>query len=94
VLWNCLHEANQQLTWEKLNTWPGRDLHAFKWLQDKEIGELPAEWNYLVDVSRRGLEAPKIYHYTLGGPWFADWKGGSFDGLWKKEAALLPLSAA
>src|SRR5205823_1871133 len=45
VLWNCGHPANQRLNLEKLNTWPGRHLHAFKWLQNGEIGELPEYWN-------------------------------------------------
>jgi len=72
VLWNCDHPANKRLTLEDLNSWPGRDLHAFKWLDDSEIGELPKEWNHLVGVNEPNPKA-KIIHYTLGGPWFKDW---------------------
>src|SRR6266478_6919214 len=73
VLWNCDHPANKRLTVEKLNTWPGRDLHAFKWLQDSEIGELPQQWNWLVNVTPGEPEKKGIWHFTLGGPWFEHW---------------------
>lgn len=88
VLWNCGHEAHERLTLEALNTWPGRDLHAFKWLQDDEIGALPASWNYLVDVQPKP-EHIDIAHLTLGGPWLPNWQGGSMDYEWKREAELL-----
>lgn len=51
VLWNCDHPANKRLTVEAMRTWPGRDLHAFKWLEDGEIGALPKVWNHLVGVT-------------------------------------------
>ena len=51
VLWNWAHPANRRLTLEMVNTLPGRDLHAFCWLDEWEIGELPVEWNYLVGVT-------------------------------------------
>lgn len=85
VLWNCDHPSNKKLTLNDLNTWPGRDLHAFKWLEDDEIGELPQEWNYLVGVNPPNPDA-KLIHYTLGGPWFPDW-GIKYpeDKLWINE---------
>jgi len=72
VLWNCEHPAHKRLTLDNLNNWPGRDLHAFKWLEDSEIGELDPIWNHLVGINPTRLDA-KINHYTLGGPWFKDW---------------------
>ncbi len=67
ILWNCGHPANQALTLDVLNTWPGRDLHAFKWLTNDLIGQLPAQYNYLVNVSPMP-EDVKIAHFTLGTP--------------------------
>lgn len=68
-VFNCDHPANKSLTLHKLNNWPGRDLHAFKWLQDEEIGELDTAWNYLVGVnSKEQVPDPKCIHYTLGTP--------------------------
>ena len=67
MLFNCDHPANRRLSLSDVNERPGRDLHAFYWLQDSEIGELPAEWNWLVGVQPKP-EVPKIAHYTLGVP--------------------------
>jgi hypothetical protein len=67
VLWNCDHPANRRLSLVDVHERPGRDLHAFYWLADSEIGELPAEWNWLVGVQPRPL-VPKLAHYTLGTP--------------------------
>lgn len=64
---NCEHPANRRLNLQMLNQWPGRDLHAFKWLADEEIGELPPEWNWLVGLQPKP-ENPAIVHYTLGTP--------------------------
>ena len=85
VLWNCSHRAHERLTAEALNTWPGRDLHAFKWLGDDEIGALPSEWNFLVGVSPMVRTPIAIAHFTLGGPWLRGWPGGPMDDLWKAE---------
>lgn len=67
MLLNCGHPSNEKLTLNVLNTWPGRDLHAFKWLEDYEVGSLPPRWNYLVNVSHP-IPDPAIVHYTLGTP--------------------------
>jgi lipopolysaccharide biosynthesis glycosyltransferase len=67
LLFNCGHPANRELTLDRLNTVPGRDLHAFDWLTPAEIGALPAEWNYLVGVTPQQAD-PAIVHYTLGLP--------------------------
>jgi len=88
VLWNCAHPSNAKLTHEVLNGWPGRDLHAFKWLADEEIGDLPKEWNWLVGVYPDNPQA-KLLHYTLGGPWLPNWKGGPMDDLWLAQAKEL-----
>jgi lipopolysaccharide biosynthesis glycosyltransferase len=86
VLWNCDHPANKRFTLEHLNTWPGRDLHAFKWLEDSEIGELPQMWNWLINVTPAEPEKKGIWHYTLGGPWFKDWSPDKHDEVWLEEA--------
>lgn len=67
ILWNAEHPANRRLNLTTLNQWPGRDLHGFKWLSDSEIGELPPEANWLVDVQPKPAR-PIIAHFTLGVP--------------------------
>ncbi len=89
VLWNCAHPSNRKfVASDALNTWPGRDLHAFKWLDDSEIGELPKEWNHLVGIDSP-TDAIKIAHFTLGGPFIEGWKGGPFDEVWNEERRLM-----
>lgn len=78
---NAGHPANQNLSLKKINEWPGRFLHGFAWLEDKDIGELQTGWNWLVNVQ----EEPETLfnaHYTLGGAWFDDWVADESDTLW------------
>lgn len=90
VLWNLEHPANKKLTLEMVNTLPGRDLHRFCWLEDDEIGELPACWNYLVgnDHAQDGV-APKLLHYTEGIPTMPGYEDGPWADVWLKELAIL-----
>lgn len=67
MLWNCDHPANKRLSLADVNERPGRDLHALYWLNDSEIGELPARWNWLVGLQPKP-EKPGIAHFTLGTP--------------------------
>jgi lipopolysaccharide biosynthesis glycosyltransferase len=81
MLWNCDHPANARLSLADVNERPGRDLHALYWLADSEIGELPARWNWLVNLRPRPEEAG-IAHFTEGGPWLPTWRGAPHDDLW------------
>ena len=81
VAFNCDHPSNKKLTVGMINNMTGRDLHAFCWLTDDEIGELPNDWNWLVNVQDKP-ENPAIAHYTLGGPWFDGWEAQDHDQLW------------
>jgi hypothetical protein len=71
MLINCGHEANRALSVNVLNSWPGRDLHGFRWLNSAQVGDLPGEWNYLVHVTDPATlpaDGPALVHYTLGTP--------------------------
>ncbi len=73
------------LTPEYVNTASGLALHQFKWLgNDSLIGALPSRWNHLV-----GYDAPRadaaLVHYTLGGPYFADYADCEYAGEWRCE---------
>lgn len=88
VLWNVKHPAHRALDISTLNTIPGRNLHAFMWLDHDQIGTLDARWNWLVGVNPEP-PAPAICHFTLGGPWLADWpsRGVPYDHIWLEEKA-------
>lgn len=85
MLFNCDHPANRGLTLHLINTLPGRDLHRFCWLDDQWIGALPAEYNWLVGVQQKP-QAPKLAHFTEGGPWLPGWSPREHDDLWLSAA--------
>lgn len=90
VLWNLDHPSNKNLTLKMLNTLPGRDLHAFCWLKDEEIGELPQAWNYLVGVNQAAdLKQQKMLHYTNGQPGWEGWIPQPTDYIFNEELANL-----
>jgi lipopolysaccharide biosynthesis glycosyltransferase len=77
------------LTPEYINNASGLALHQFKWLEniDKEVGEIPLEWNYLADVNSIGQELvdkPSLIHYTEGGPFFKATKDCEYAQNWIK----------
>ncbi len=68
VLWNCEHASTQLLTPYQVNFSTGSWLHGFRWLKDKEIGDLPPAWNWLEGRHSPMAYAPKAIHYTRGTP--------------------------
>lgn len=92
MLVNCDHPANSRLSLRDVNERPGRDLHAFYWLHDLEIGSLHPRWNWLVNVNEhRPLNLPGgphdgIAHFTLGGPWLPNWVPTPHDDIWLEAA--------
>lgn len=85
VLWNCAHPSNREITKEKINFMSGRDLHAFNWLKDEEIGALNFHYNYISGVSPILPNKPHVIHYTEGGPWFEECKNVPYADLWDDE---------
>ena len=73
------------LSLEYVNEATGLQLHQFKWLGDDGlIGGIPTRWNHLV-----GYEAPRadaaIVHYTLGGPYFDEYRDCEYSREWFEE---------
>ena len=84
VLWNCSHPAHRDLTIDAVNRESGQWLHAFSWLNDEQIGELPARWNHLVGVNEP-IDNPAGVHFTLGGPWLEQHSKTPFANEWREE---------
>ena len=74
------------LTPSVVETATGKFLHQFKWLEsDDLIGELPLEWNFLVDEYEKPDELPALLHYTLGGPYFRATRHCDYADEWIEE---------
>jgi lipopolysaccharide biosynthesis glycosyltransferase len=83
VLWNCGHPKNKILTPEIVNNKSGAYLHQFKWLCEEDIGEIPIQWNWLVDEYDEYTHGkPQALHYTNGGPWFDNYTTCSYADEW------------
>jgi hypothetical protein len=90
--WSSLMVFNnarcRSLTPAYVNNAAGLELHRFGWTEDASIGEIPLEWNWLVGEYARSPEA-KIVHYTLGGPYFDDYRDCDYATEWRAEFASM-----
>lgn len=89
VLWNCAHPKNKYLSVEKINSATGGSLHAFDWLEDRDIGSLPSSYNWIEGNSKKDSDRvdwrPDVIHYTAGGPWFPAYQDVMYAELWTEE---------
>jgi hypothetical protein len=75
------------LTPDYVNSATGLELHQFKWLAgDHMIGEIPHRWNHLVDYDP-SVPASEVsnLHYTIGGPYFEQFRDCGYADLWRAE---------
>ena len=72
------------LTADYVNRATGLELQRFSWLRDEEIGDLPLEWNWLVGEYQRNPDA-KIVHFTIGGPYFDEYRSCDYADEWFEE---------
>ena len=101
MLFNCAHPSTRTLNLGNVNNASPAFLHQFGWCCDEAIGALPERWNWLAGVSptttegrlwrQAGEETPGAIHYTLGGPWLAEYADCAFADLWRKERAAGPV---
>jgi hypothetical protein len=77
------------LTPDYVNSASGLALHQFKWVEgDEAIGELPKTWNHLVGHDAPDPEAKNV-HYTIGGPYFGEFRGCEHSATWFEEHRLM-----
>ena len=80
MLMNC--KKCTTLTPDYVNKASGLELHQFKWLEgDHLIGDLPLEWNWLVDEYEYKEDVNNV-HYTKGGPWFEEYAKCDYSQDW------------
>lgn len=76
------------LTPDYVNSASGLELHRFAWTDDAAIGALDLEWNWLVGEYPRN-PAARIVHFTLGGPYFPEYRGCDYADEWFAEQRLI-----
>jgi hypothetical protein len=81
------------LTAGYVNSATGLDLQRFAWLDDALIGDLPLEWNWLVGEYAHNPDA-KIVHYTIGGPYFNEYRGCDYAEEWFDENRRMNFAAS
>ncbi|MBM3402017.1 MAG: glycosyltransferase [Bacteroidetes bacterium] len=85
ILWNCNHTSNRKVTSDYVNSASAMELHRFLWLEDSEIGELDVRWNWLVGDYSNPPSDVKNIHWTLGGPYFNEFKDVDFSEEWSNS---------
>ncbi len=75
------------LTPDYVNQASGLQLHRFQWLDNDDlIGELPHRWNVLVGYDTPPpLSQVSNLHYTIGGPYFEEYRDTDFAAEWFAE---------
>jgi lipopolysaccharide biosynthesis glycosyltransferase len=89
VLWNCDHFKNRIITPNFINSAEGLVLHRFSWLEDDDIGELDIRWNWLVGEYDDPPKDVKNVHWTIGGPYFNEFRDVNFSQEWLDERELM-----
>ena len=84
IIWNCEHPKNKILTPSFISQKEGSFLHRFKWLDDREIGELPKTWNWLA-MEYEDNEEFNLIHYTIGTPCFKEYSNKTLSKFWKRS---------
>jgi len=87
------NERCRALSVDYVNSAGGLDLHRFAWTEDGAIGDLPLEWNWLVGEYEHNPQA-KIVHYTLGGPYFDDYRDCDYAAEWFEEFRAMTHAAS
>jgi hypothetical protein len=78
------NERCRSLTPDYVNSATPADLHRFAWVEDRSIGELPLEWNWLVGEYAHNPGA-KLVHFTIGGPYFDAYRDCDYADEWFAE---------
>ncbi|MEW6538112.1 MAG: glycosyltransferase [Pseudomonadota bacterium] len=89
MAFNGRHKSVRDLRPDTVNDAAPAFLHRFEWISnDRDIGGLDLEWNFLVGEYEPLSKTPAAIHYTNGGPWFEQWQGVDYGDLWEAERDL------
>lgn len=85
---NCAHFVWRDLTPPRVASLPGAYMHRFEFIDDRFIGELPAQWNHLVGEQEYSPDA-KLAHFTLGIPRMQHYQACDYAPEWYEQAARM-----
>lgn len=98
MMFNCNHPSNKNLTIEMINELPGRELHNFCWLNDRDIGSIPITWNHLVGYNPpkevkeyQHLGKPHNIHFTEGMPFMYGYEHCEYADIWRNERDIMEI---
>lgn len=81
MLLNCAHPFWRRHTPETLAGASAKSLLQFDGLEDSAIGDLPGEWNRIVDEGQ-SPDGAKLLHWTAGTPAFPHYRNAPAAELW------------
>lgn len=82
------NERCRALSPDYVSSASGLELHRFAWTEDRLIGKLEPEWNWLVGEYPHN-PAARIVHFTLGGPYFPEYRACDYADEWFAERHLM-----
>jgi hypothetical protein len=83
MILNCAHFAWRQITPGSIEKMSGEELHTFSSIDERFIGGLPVEWNWLPDEYGENENA-KLLHWTAGVPAFPKYREAPMSVDWFK----------
>lgn len=84
MIMNCEHPAWKSISPDYLATAKILDILQLSFLSDKDIGDLPVEWNWLADEYGENENA-KVIHWTAGVPGFPYYSNAPHADLWHRQ---------
>lgn len=84
MVFNLDHEDIFLFDQHFANTWDGSSLHGFTALDDRDIGDIPSEWNHIPGHSPTS-EDPKAVHWSFGGPWMRGFHTTPWAPVWRSR---------
>lgn len=82
------NERCRALSPDYVSSASGLELHRFAWTENRLIGKLQPEWNWLVGEYPHNPGA-RIVHFTLGGPYFPEYRACDYADEWFAERHLM-----
>lgn len=82
MLFNCSHSDCRALHPTSIQISDPGFLHRMNWTSDDCVGEIPLDWNHLVGEYAPNENAKNV-HWTIGGPYFNEYRNVEHSDEWR-----------